>query len=394
MTPEPKKEKKPSSSKKAKKEQRPTRRAAPDYGEFVASTGVPKTPAETGQVSYSGAPASTSKEQPQHGAGSAAPWVAAHRRAFTQIEVFEDLVYGRVSGGALLCDLARPKLNPGSALTPAILGVPGGCWRNGHKRDTSTIVVTQWAQQFGFLAMSIEYRLIGAAAAPACYQDVQCALRYLHANAAEHNIDPEKIFVIGQSAGGHLAALCATLGDSSDEILKTGGWEGASSRVAAAIPVAGPFELEPKDGMRFVQTEQVFPAGVERYDTVYDAYPAPAWRVYWTPRETVELSASGGAHGMTEVGAAGAIAARQLASPINHVAKGKPPLLILSSETDISAPLPNAERMCVEMAKCGQEFEFEDWPEEGHMQITDRVIVRSLRFLQERFGVLDMASKL
>ena len=84
------------------------------------------------------------------------------------------------------------------------------------------------------------------AAAPACYQDVQCALRYLHANAALLNIDPNKIFVIGQSAGGHLSALCATLGDEVLE--KTGGWERASSKVAAAIAVAGPFELEPDDG--------------------------------------------------------------------------------------------------------------------------------------------------
>lgn len=86
----------------------------------------------------------------------------------------------------------------------------------------------------------------GAAAAPACYQDVQCALRYLHANASLLNIDPNRIFVIGQSAGGHLSALCATLGDGV--MLKTGGWEDASSKIAAAIAVAGPFELEPDDG--------------------------------------------------------------------------------------------------------------------------------------------------
>ena len=86
----------------------------------------------------------------------------------------------------------------------------------------------------------------GAAAAPACYQDVQCALRYLHANSTSLNVDPDKIFVIGQSAGGHLSALCATLGDGVLE--KTGGWESASSKVAAAITVAGPFELEPEDG--------------------------------------------------------------------------------------------------------------------------------------------------
>ena len=71
---------------------------------------------------------------------------------------------GLLARQALLCDLARPKVKDSgigtSAPTPAILGIHGGCWRGGHKRDTSTIVVTQWAQQFGFCAMSIEYRLI------------------------------------------------------------------------------------------------------------------------------------------------------------------------------------------------------------------------------------------
>ena len=155
-----------------------------------------------------------------------------------------------------------------------------------------------------------------------------------------------------------------------------------------------------------------------------------AWRVYWTPRPTVRINEPGLPHGMTDVAAEDARAARRLASPINHVAKGKPPMLILgkkngpflvhilhrtahftqtgsgqtsgkhsrrtrfsflsASATDISAPLPNAERMCVAMGKAGQEYEFENWVEEGHMQITDRVIQRALRFLQERFGVLDL----
>ena len=66
-----------------------------------------------------------------------------------------------LSRQALLCDLARPKVRVSavdkgiSAPTPAILGIHGGCWRGGHKRDTSTIVVSQWAQQFGFCAMSM-----------------------------------------------------------------------------------------------------------------------------------------------------------------------------------------------------------------------------------------------
>ena len=84
----------------------------------------------------------------------------------------------------------------------------------------------------------------------------------------------------------------------------------------------------------------------------------------------------------------------RLASPINHVAADAPPMLIIASATDVSAPLPNAERMRAALEEAGQEYEFEDWPEEGHMQITDRVIQRALLFLQQRFNVLGTAAAL
>ena len=90
-----------------------------------------------------------------------------------RITYIEDLVYGRVHGAGLLADVAYPKSD--KAL-PVIISVHGGRWRGGHKKDKSTIDVQQWAG-FGFFAMSIDYRLVGASPAPACYQDFQCAIR-------------------------------------------------------------------------------------------------------------------------------------------------------------------------------------------------------------------------
>ena len=121
----------------------------------------------------------------------------------------DDVVYGRVHGAGLLADIAYPK-----SLTklPAIISVHGGRWVGGHKRDSSTIKVDQWVG-FGFFAMSIDYRLAGSTPAPACYQDLQCAIRFVHAHADEYSIDINRIYLIGQSAGGHLVSLAATLGD-------------------------------------------------------------------------------------------------------------------------------------------------------------------------------------
>src|SRR5260221_93704 len=126
-----------------------------------------------------------------------------------KIVSLEDVVYGRIHGAGLLADIAYPE---SKEPLPAIISVHGGRWVGGHKRDTSTIKVDQWAG-FGFFSMSIDYRLRGCTPAPACYQDFQCAIRYVHAHAGEYNLDTSRIFLIGQSAGGHLVSLAATLGD-------------------------------------------------------------------------------------------------------------------------------------------------------------------------------------
>ena len=74
-----------------------------------------------------------------------------------------DVIYGRVEGAALLANIAYPD---GPSLKPAIISVHGGRWRAGNRADASSIKVTQWAE-FGFFAMSIDYRLVGGSPAPA-----------------------------------------------------------------------------------------------------------------------------------------------------------------------------------------------------------------------------------
>jgi acetyl esterase/lipase len=130
-----------------------------------------------------------------------------------------DVVYGRVEGSALLANLAYPD---GPALKPAIISVHGGRWRAGNRADASSIRIGQWAE-YGFVAMSIDYRLVGGSPAPAPYLDLLCAIRWIHAHAEEYRIDPERVYLIGQSAGGHMVSLFATLGEAGHP--RVGGWE-------------------------------------------------------------------------------------------------------------------------------------------------------------------------
>lgn len=260
----------------------------------------------------------------------AAPAARSAEKIQVKINHKVDVVYGRVNGAGLLADIAYPETD---ASLPALVSVHGGRWRGGHKRDASTIKVQQWAE-FGFFAMSIDYRLIGCTPAPACYQDLLCAIRYVHAHARQYNVDTDRVYLIGQSAGGHMVSLATTLGDGP--FPRTGGWEKASTEFRAAISVAANYELT-----------------------------TLSWGKLWTPAE------------------GDPIAARRFASPVNHVRKAMKPLMILHSDNDRSVPIDNALGMVEALKKAGAPHVFHRYPDMGHMGINAEVIQRSLEFIKQ-----------
>lgn len=273
-------------------------------------------------------------------------WLAVNVTAFSadppqkaaaapEVVYREDVVYGRVHGAGLLADVAYPAAAVKEPI-PALISVHGGRWRGGHKRDGSTINVKQWAG-FGYFAMSIDYRLVGCTPAPACYQDLQCAIRFVHQHAADYNVDADRIFLIGQSAGGHMVSLAATLGDGP--FARTGGWEQASNDFRAVISVAANYELT-----------------------------TLSWGNIWTPAE------------------GDAMEARKLASPVNHVRKEMRPLLVLHSDNDQSVPIDNALLMVDALKKAGAPHVFHRYPDMGHMGINEEVIRRAREFIEAESG--------
>ncbi len=252
-------------------------------------------------------------------------------KAESNIVLKEDIVYGRVHGAGLLADIAYP-VKETNDLLPVIISVHGGRWRGGHKKDNSTIKVEQWAG-FGFFAMSIDYRLVGATPAPACYQDFQCAIRWVHAHAKELNVDTDRIYLMGQSAGGHMVSLAATLGDGPYK--RTGGWEDASNEFAAVISVAANYELT-----------------------------TLSWGNIWTPAKGDPIEA------------------RKTASPVNHVRKDMKPLCIIHADNDRSVPIDNALGMVEALERAEAEHVFHRYESAGHMGITDEVIARAREFIK------------
>lgn len=94
---------------------------------------------------------------------------------------------------------------------PALVVIHGGSWRNGDKGEGSTdpTVTNRIFAGQGVTVYDIEYRLVPAATFPAQLEDVLCALGHVRAHAAEDNVDPERVAILGRSAGAHLALLAA-----------------------------------------------------------------------------------------------------------------------------------------------------------------------------------------
>jgi len=91
---------------------------------------------------------------------------------------------------------------------PVMVYVHGGGWRKGDKADVGK-KVTFFGNQ-GWLFISINYRLLPDGKHPVNVQDVALALAWVHEHAAAHGGNPDQIFLMGYSAGAHLAALVAT----------------------------------------------------------------------------------------------------------------------------------------------------------------------------------------
>jgi acetyl esterase/lipase len=80
--------------------------------------------------------------------------------------------------------------------------------------------VADWYNEYGVTGFVLRYRLAPRYKHPSPMQDVQRAIRMVRANAKEFGIDPNRIGVMGFSAGGHLASTAATHFDDGDSASK------------------------------------------------------------------------------------------------------------------------------------------------------------------------------
>lgn len=246
------------------------------------------------------------------------------------IAVKKQVVYGEVKGSGLLADLAYPE---GQTRIPAIMYIHGGRWSSSARNNANSAALAKWAEQ-GFFTMSIDYRLVTATPAPAAYEDALCAIRWLHAHADAYGVDQDRIYLIGESSGGHFVSLVATLGDGP--YARAGGWDKDRSDVRAVISVAGTYDLN-----------------------------TLSWGNLWTP-----LTGD-------------AVEARRLASPLFHLSPATKPILVIHSDDDRSVPIQQAIDFVKALDGTTVQHRFVHYTDRGHMGLTEEVLREARAFIDE-----------
>ena len=227
--------------------------------------------------------------------------------------------YGQGGSHPLLLDLYVPTGRTKAG--PAILFIHGGAWKSGKRADMK-YYCAKFAER-GYVTATVTYRLLQEAPFPAAVQDVKCAVRWLRANAAAYRVDPNRIAVSGNSAGGHLAMM---IGYSDDPSLEgDGGHPGVSSRVLAVVDFYGATDLT-TDYARNHKLITDFLGGK-------------------TFEEAPEVF--------------------QLASPLSHLTKDDPPTLIFQGTIDSLVPVAQADALADKLKELGIDYiyeRYEGWP--------------------------------
>jgi methionine-R-sulfoxide reductase len=216
------------------------------------------------------------------------------------MRIIEDLNYAESDSWRQTLDLFLPAEQLQTP-RPVVVYVHGGGWAKGCKRKAANWGLARLLKTGRFAGASINYRLSDEATWPAQLHDCKAAIRWLVANADKYNLDPERIAVIGESAGGHLVSMLGVTNGNSKLEGEVGPHQDVKAAVRCVIDVFGPADL------------------VAKLEGETDLARSAVARMLGPPSETLRQRARG-------------------ASPLAHVSQGGVPFLILHGTADALVP--------------------------------------------------------
>jgi acetyl esterase/lipase len=249
---------------------------------------------------------------------------------------YKDLVYAPAS--------ATQKLNlyiptTGTGPFPVVINIHGGGFKFGDKGMLSEATGTALLNA-GYAVASIDYRLSGEAIFPAAVQDAKAAVRFLRANAVEYNLNPDKIAVFGQSAGGNIASMVGVTGNISDYDDASLGNEGVSSAVQAVINHYGPTDFLQMDAQAKAQNCS---ASDQKHNDAGSFESAYIGAEIQTVPDQVGKS-----------------------NPITYISADTPPFLIQKGDQDCTVPVENTKMLADALSAANLDVTYTSLAGAGH----------------------------
>lgn len=259
------------------------------------------------------------------------------KKEHDRVRLISEITYSQVPSWfgntiqPLKLSLLKPERNDNKPY-PLIIWICGGAWIDMDK-DVWIPELVPFTKR-GYAVASVEYRVSSQAKFPAQLEDIKTAIRFMRANATRFHIDPDRISVMGESAGGYLAALAGTTGE--ENAFDVGEWLTESSKVQAVVDWYGP-----TDFMQF-----------DKRPTDVD------FKMLVSPEE---LLIGGNIQDNKEK--------YQKSNPINYITHKTPPFLILHGKQDNLVPIQQSELLYEALIAHGVEANFYEIEGAGHATV-------------------------
>lgn len=259
--------------------------------------------------------------------------------------------YGITSDEPLMLDLYLPRMEKPANGFPLFIWIHGGGWLLGSKRQD---VFVRDLTRYGIAVASVQYRLSTERPFPAQIEDVRAAAHWLIDNADFFGIDPDRVAVGGQSAGGHLALLLAFAGNRKFFSKGTPPFEpGTFKAIVAMYPVS--------DLPRLVPLDQ------------------------WASRIHPVSILLGGPLSEHR-------ALARAASPTTYVRPGLPPVFLLHGDGDAIVPIAQSYLLKDELEDAGDEVKLDVRKGDGHyFRVNPEILESIVAFLGRHLELPDGA---
>lgn len=228
-------------------------------------------------------------------------------------------------------------LKPGTRL-PVVIWTSGSAWM----ADTGKNGAWQAAVQLnpaGYAVAGVSIRSSSQVKFPGQLHDIKAAIRWLRANAAKYNLDPDHIAIMGDSSGGWTTAMAALTGDAP-ELEGSVGTTGVSSAVQAAVAFYPPTNFLTMDAWALRKCEPT-PRGC------HDGPESPESRLVGCTIQTCPEKV-------------------RAASPMRYITPADPPIMILHGNSDQLVPHNQGEELYMALNKACKEAVFISLPKAPH----------------------------